>query len=335
MSKLGVFFDKIKCGFIGWNYLLYRESYEASRQMLKIYTSALLIIMTLWFIIGIVFSQRYIGVSSTPKLILAGVIFALVVYWIEKIIILHVGGKGIYIFRIILAVCMAIVGAFIFDQIIFRNDLEEAVRQHEYKKIKQEQTDKIANAQKEIDRLILKNDSLNTIISLRPTIKVVESGTTRTGVRDSLGNEIIQRHTNIKQVDNPIIAQVSANNDLINRYVEEVSNLNRVNIDELTDNRIKNKKTGFLEELKVSVSVVFSELISTLFYGFLTTVMLCLELFVVSLKFFKGRKCDYDLMVEHQLELKRIELDDTKRKYKTQYATNTMSNSNGTSMAND
>lgn len=324
MSKIKEWHDKARCAFIGWNYNLLSQCGEASHRLLKIYSSAVLIIMILWFVIGSVFSQRYIGITSTWGQLFTGAIFAIIVYFIERIIILHLGGKGIYAFRALLAICMAILGAFIFDQMIFRNDLEEAIRTEERTKIKKENQERITSANDELAKIKIENDSLNAEINKHPYVIQTDVETTTTNPVDSLGNRQKQTTISRRQVPNPLNEQVRFNYERIQQYQKEITQYRNVNIDEEVDTRIKNKKTGFLEELKASVSVIFETLISTIFYVVMTIVLLCLELFVVSLKFFKSKKCEYDLIVEHQLNAKTMQLQNQWREINRKYVTKTL-----------
>ena len=81
---------------------------------------------------------------------------------------------------------------------------------------------------------------------------------------------------------------------------------------------------AFLEELKTSVKVIGGSWISILFYVFLFAVLLCLELFVVSLKYFKSKDCDYEMIVKHQLDAKKLQLDNAKRSLNEKYLTKTL-----------
>lgn len=324
MNKLHGWKDKVRCNFIGWNYNLLSQCGEASHRLLKIYCSAVLIIMSLWFVIGTVFSQRYIGVTSLPGQLFTGAAFALIVYFIERIIILHIGGRGIYTFRTVLAVCMAILGAFIFDQMIFRNDLEEAIRRQEYVRMKKENDEKVREITGEVTLLDSKIDSLTSELVKKPFVPKRER--ISYGI-DSLTNKPIYAD-NSKAVDNPIAEQIRDLAEIRKVLNEQKSDLRLVNIDDEVEHRIKNKKTGFLEELKASLNVIGESWISIVFYVILFVVLLCLELFVVSLKLFKSKKCEYDLIVEHQLDAKALQLKNQWRQISKKYITNEFDESN-------
>ncbi len=315
---------KLTCRFVGWNSNLLTQCGEASQRVLKIYTCALLIIMTIWATIGFVFSQRYIGIESIVGRVAVALIFAIVVFMIERIIILHIGKGGIYWFRTFLAVCMAILGAFIFDQMIFRNDLEDAIRIEEKHKIENEINEKISKTQQEITILKVENDSLYIEIAKKPTIH--QTSTHARNVPTHIDSNGVQQYKRIVDISvghiaNPAQAQVKENEGRLQRYEQELFNYRNFDIEGEVQNRIKNKKTGFLEELKASLRVIGESWISVVFYCILFAVLLCLELFVVSLKWFKS-PCEYELLVKHQLDCKTLQLkyawDELNKRYVTQ-----------------
>lgn len=324
MSKLSTWFEKRQCRFIGWDYDLLKQCGEVSHRLLKIYTCAILIIMLLWFTIGCVFSQRYIGVSTIWGQILAGFAFSLMVFFVERIIILHIGSKGIYTFRLVLAISMALLGAFIFDQMIFRNDLEEAIRTEERKKLLEENNDKIAKIQADMHHLKLENDSLYKEIERAPTIPKTEVIVSVGNIPDSNGNKPTVTTKKVTQDPNPLLDVAQTNTDRILAYDKQIERLRELDIDKAVDERIKNKKTGFLEELKASLRVISESWISIVFYSVLFVVLLCLELFVVSLKLFKSKKCEYDMIVEHQLEVKRLQLDSQMKSIREKHLLSTL-----------
>lgn len=323
MSKFKDWRERVRCNFIGWDYDLLSQCGEASHRLLKIYVNAVTIIMIIWFVIGSVFSRRYIGITSICGNLFAGAIFALIVYMIERIIILHMGSKGIYVFRTLLAVSMAFIGAFIFDQLIFRNDLEEAIRMQEREKIKNEYREKKQSTSMELAELKAETDSLYAIYAAKPTITVTDVSTTK-GVADSNGNRPSQTTIIRRQIDNPIKEQIAANEQRVRQFQQDVESYRNADIDKIVDDRIKNKKTGFLEELKASWSIITESGITIVFYIILTAVLLCLELFVVTLKWFKSKKCEYDLIVEHQLNVKSTQLQNAWRDINKKYVTQTL-----------
>lgn len=77
-----------------------------------------------------------------------------------------------------------------------------------------------------------------------------------------------------------------------------------------TRDEFENAATGFLEELKALVLILREDPYALAFYIFLFLFLLCLELLVVTSKT-GDSKCDYDLVVEHQLRIKAETLRNT------------------------
>lgn len=326
-------FEKIGCKLIGWNKNLLSQCGEASFRTLRKYTSAIIIIMIIWGVIGFALADRYFGVEAFWGKLSVALVLSLVILLIERVIILNMGGRRIYVFRSILAIAMAVLGSFIFDQIIFRNDLEEAVK----KNAKQEW---LSDNKKDIDEIsqrmnLLKSatDTLNNELVKHPVINTTQTSrsTTNTGQKDRLGNYIMTTTTNIvkSQIENPLKQQVDANNEQILSYQTQIKDLyNRQSmVDSIVNNNFKMHKIGFLEELKASVHVIFESWISIVFYVVLFIVLLCLELFVVTMK--KGeKKCEYELLIEHRLKLQEMHLKKAMDELMEKYITKTLEDVN-------
>ena len=323
MNKLGTWWEQRLCNFIGWDYNLLKECGEASHRQLKVYTCAILIIMVIWFTIGYVFSQRYIGVETILGRILSGLVFSIIVFFVERIIILHMGGRGLYFFRLFLAICMAVLGAFIFDQMIFRNDLEKALINIEESKIKATNEKNIKDWYDQIHELYERIDTINAQYKRNPKILSTEPHPIIIGY-DSITGKPLTRVVNVPvYTDNKIINQLPGIDSSISANQHKIDSTRALEskIAELAKERYKITGPAFLEELKASIQVIGESWISILFYVFLFAVLLCLELFVVSLKFFKSKDCDYEMIVKHQLDVKVMQLANAKRNLHEKYVT--------------
>ena len=118
---------KIGCLLTGWNYKILESCTESSRKQLKKYTSAILILVILWAFIGYSFADRYAQTPWWGSLITA-IIFVIIIIQIERQIILTVGkNHPLAIFRLVIALIMAIIGSAIIDQIIFKDDIEKKI----------------------------------------------------------------------------------------------------------------------------------------------------------------------------------------------------------------
>ena len=115
---------KFGCFLIGYNYGIVRNSSEVAAKAVKRYTSALMIVCILWSFIGYSFTNRYLH-GGTRGSILGALIFILIIIQIERQIILSLyRSNWLYFSRGIIALMMALIGAIIIDQIIFKEDIE-------------------------------------------------------------------------------------------------------------------------------------------------------------------------------------------------------------------
>ena len=321
-------FDKVGCSLIGWDKDLLSHCGEASFRTLRKYTSAIIIIMLIWWTIGFTFSGRYLRMESIVGRLFVAFAFAMVILLIERVIILNMGGKAIYVFRFVLAGAMALLGSFIFDQLIFQNDLEEAVKKNAKREWLAEQKNTIDDLTLEMEKLRSKTDSLNAEVSKNPFIEIVsvENKKIVIGV-DSLGHAKYgdEKSVTKSQLPNPLSKQVEANNLQIGNYQNQIKGIYdlQAKADSIVNENFKMHKIGFLEELKASLHVITESWISIVFYVVLFVVMICIELFVVMMKTGE-KKCEYDLIIEHQLNLQDLKLKRATDEITGKYLTKTL-----------
>jgi hypothetical protein len=73
---------------------------------------------------------------------------------------------------------------------------------------------------------------------------------------------------------------------------------------------VNERPLGFIEELEATLSVVSNSWISLAFYVVLFLFLTFMELFVLTIKMGEN-KCDYELIVENQLNLKKNLMEHT------------------------
>lgn len=299
---------RLSCLMIGWNYKILCECSEASRKALHRYVGAVLLLMMIWAFIGFSMASRYFGLDTIGAIITACV-FAFVILLIERQIILIVGkNKSIAVFRGILAICMAIIGATVIDQTLFAKDIEaqlsEVIEQRTDSQLQYRKKildDKFASYSKELDSLEVLSAQLVGDINKKPVIKTVTYNLVATGQIDSLGKPIMAKEYKQENVPNPKIEQL----ERVNRRTESLRNDMNATTDDiqtLRDNLVKENKAniGLLTELDITFSrkVIFSSWASGIFYFFVFLFFLAMELLVVSGKWSNKSKCDYEALVE-------------------------------------
>lgn len=311
---------------IGWNHDILSRCGEASHKQFRKLVSAISIMMMIWGTIGYCFADNYINIESLIGKICVAFAFLFLIINIERIIILTVGKARLMgTMRVLLAFLMAVLGSCIFDQIIFRNDIAETLALNREKKIKEVVKQRIEFLDQDVARIELAMDSLSRNIEAlsdevtkNPVIKTsnVTTAKTYTGQLDADGKPITSTTTTVNQQSfaNPKTVQLNTSMQLYEKYTSQVDSLtkSKMNIQDLVIKDFNSKPTGFLEELQALIDMVCQSVITLIFYFVLFFVLLFLELFVVSIKF-GDKKCDYDLLVERQLNVKQEVLEKMER----------------------
>lgn len=310
------------CLLIGWNKDILKECGEASHRQYRKLLSALCIMMLLWGTIGYCFADRYVNIESTIFKIVVSITFMLIILCVERVIILTVGkARLMTTMRVMLALCMAFLGACIFDQIIFRNDIQQAIQEHREDIIKETITKRLSIYESDIQRITHDMDSLSkaTIalgeeLQKRPTIKGTNVTSQEQVVmgEDGTPKKIRTQSVNTVTMANPLAEQLKANNEQIQIYSKQLEQLrqDKKDIAQTTTAEVSQRAPGFIEELEATLKVVSKSPVSLVFYIVLFCFLTFLELFVLTIKM-GDCKCDYDLIVENQLKLKQNLMDQT------------------------
>lgn len=315
--------NKIGCALIGWDKNILKECGEASHRQFRKLISAICIMMILWGTIGYCFADRYINIESLVLKICIALMFMLIVLCVERVIILTVGkARLMTVMRVMLALCMAFLGACIFDQIIFQNDILQTIHDRREDVIQETTAKRLMVFNSDIQRITHDLDSLSksTItlgeeLAKHPTIKSVNVSTIEQAIGvDENGNpkKVRNRSTEIVNIPNPLTGQLNANNEQIQLYQNQLEQLrqDKKEIAGKVTDEIHSRPVGFIEELEATLKVVSNSWISLVFYIVLFCFLTFLELFVLTIKMGES-KCDYDLIVENQLKLKKNLMDQT------------------------
>ena len=310
-------FTNIGCFLIGWNKDILKDCGEASYRQYRKLLSAISIMMIMWGTIGYCFADRYINIESFALKVCISVAFMFIILCIERVIILNVGkARMMATMRFSMAICMAILGSCIFDQIILRNDIQQTIQENREDIIKKTVLKRMSIFENDERRISHEIDSLNNAtialgeeLMKRPSIKSVNVLTAEqvAGV-DENGNpkKVKVRNTEVVNIPNPLTEQLKSNNSQIEIYQNQLEQLrqDKKNIAEKVTKEISVRPLGFIEELEATLSVVSNSWISLTFYIVLFLFLTFMELFVLTIKMGEN-KCDYELVVESQLNLKK------------------------------
>ena len=313
----------IGCFLIGWDKNILNECGEASYRQYRKLLSAICIMMILWGTIGYCFADRYINIESCALKLCVSIAFMFIVLCVERVIILTVGkAKLMSVMRVLLALCMAVLGSCIFDQIIFRNDIQQAIQEHREDVISATITKRLAIYDSDIQRITTDMDSLskatialNEELQKRPIIKGTNVSTQEQVVgvdENGKPQKVKTQIVNTVTLANPLAEQLKANNDQIQIYSTQLEQLrqDKKEVAEKVREEMNQRAPGFIEELEATLKVVSQSKVSLAFYIILFCFLTFLELFVLTIKMGEN-KCDYELIVESQLYLKKNLMEHT------------------------
>jgi hypothetical protein len=306
---------KIGCFLTGYNYQIIKNSSEASAKAVKKYLSAILIVATLWGFIGYAFTQRYLH-GGPYMCIIAAIIMVIMVIQIERQITLTVGRNTWALsFRVLIGVVMAIIGSVILDQVIFKDDVEKQKIENQQiavNKIMPVKTQELKLQIQQLDTLIQakENEKAVLIDELGKNPNILSYSSTIQSQKDSTGRVTHKNKTELFQpVRNPkwdLVPQLESQLKLMRQEKAKKEN-NILNIQQLLETEIKSK-VGFLDELTVLFSILFSSGIALFVWILLFCFFLAIELFVLVNKL-GDTKNDYDQTILHQMDTRIKILD--------------------------
>lgn len=303
---------KFGCWLIGYNYSIITNCSEASRKIVKKYTSAILILVIIWGFIGFTFAQRYIQANNLISVIVA-IVMIFIVVQIERQIILTFKHNGwAYFLRIIIALIMAIVGSVIIDQFIFRHDIEKAqidVIQKRVNEILPIKSKELLNQIAQIDSLInkkeIQRERIINNISKNPKIKTYE-------VKSSYNKDtLIGRDIILKEVPNPNISLIEQLDNQLKQLrtektLKEDQLLNMRNDLELELKQIN----GLIDELNVLLKeIILKSWINLFLWILIFLFFLLLELFVLVTKL-TDDDADYKDIIKLQLQKRKVSINE-------------------------
>lgn len=313
------------CFLTGHNYRIIEGSSEVAAKAVKRYASALLIVSILWAFIGFTFTRRYLHGGLTGSIV-GAVIMVVIIVQIERQIILSITpSRWLYFFRGVIACMMAILGAIIIDQIIFKEDIElEQITliDQKVKKALPERTIELQTQIKNIDSTIaVKETDRRTLvddITKNPTIRTVTSQNLPVALTssktDSLKNTLTTSRivntnsTTINSIQNPKFAMLGPLDQQISSLRFQKNEKDSMLLSLQSDLKKElQSKVGFLDELKVMYSLIANSNIALAIWFLWFFFLLGLEMFVLISKIGEKRN-DYEETIMHQMNLQTKKL---------------------------
>lgn len=297
---------KFGCKLTGWSSEVWAQCSEASRCHLSKYTSALMILILIWSVTGFCFAQRYIGMPIWGCGIVS-LFFVTIVVMIERQIILTTEKSwSMLIFRVVIAVVMAVVGSTIFDQTMFGKDIDKQMTntiEIQVAELTAQRVhiidDKLATLHTEYDSISGLNNLLQEDVNNNPFI--IQTSQTNSS------NKVVMPDGSIKTVNNPSVTKSEVPNPKISQIEANNKKLEQISVQEKKwaekkqtmeeDVRKECKESvGFLEELEAMWAIITNRPLAGFFYMVFFFLLMSLELFVVVSKTV-DKECDYEAAI--------------------------------------
>ncbi len=297
----------LMCFFVGYNKTLLSHCSEQSRNQVKKYFAALVILMILWGFIGYNLGRVYFKLSWLYASIVAAVLVFMVVM-VERQIILSSKNGWIAFTRGLLAVAMAVLGAVITDQIIFQDDLEKmkiTAVQEEVERLLPYRTMQLQQQIAEMDSIISAKESeknkLTSDVERRPRIYNYDVEVER----DS-ANNVVRKIINRQSIPNPKIEMLKDLNAQIKSLREEKRQKETQLLDmrQQLEEELKSKK-GFIDEINLMIKLIWGSWGGGIAWGSFFLIFLAMELLIVVTKYFESES-DYDKMIQYSAQVNKL-----------------------------
>ena len=297
---------KFGCKLTGWNANVLGQCSEASKSQLSKYTSALLILMIVWSIIGFCFAQRYIGLPIWGCA-LVSLVFVTIIVMIERQILLAIHPtKMLATFRFVIAIVMAVVGSTIFDQTMFGKDIDKQMADTIEAQVANLTVHRVHIVDEKLSALRTEFDSISRVNSFLQEDVNKNPFIIQTSVTNST-NSLVMSDGTIKKVNNPSVTRNQVANPKISQIEANNRKLEAISVQEQKwtekkqtmeeDVRKECKESvGFLEELEAMWSIIINRPLAGAFYLVFFFLLMSLELFVVVSKTV-DKECDYDAAI--------------------------------------
>ncbi|OYU56711.1 MAG: hypothetical protein CFE25_05655 [Chitinophagaceae bacterium BSSC1] len=282
---------KTACFFTGDNYHLVSVDTPASKKKITALALAMILPIILWFFNGFLLTFQVLEAGFNWALLTAFVC-ALVVFFIEKLVIMANGNRWLTLFRLAIGFIVAALGSVAFDEVVFKSDIDISV-----KNLKKEAINlAIQNEKKQFDLSHGYNQKYTDLKNLENLYLVAvsdanaeadgSSGTKKPGV----GVNTIRKdqYKDIKRND----------------FDEAKKNMNNLELEKINAIKLAGinaekafKENALLIRIKALFTLVSSDIYMAIMYSLFTLLLFFFEFLVVILKL-TWKKTNYERKIE-------------------------------------
>jgi hypothetical protein len=313
------------CFLTGYRYPILAGCSEVAHRAVKRYTSALMIICTLWGFVGYSFVSKYLK-GEWYASIFGAMLFILIILQVERQIILSdSGGKMKYWLRGLIAVIMAVIGSIVVDQCIFQEDIARQELFEMNTQVDSLMPSKEAELKRQIaqaDSSIAKKEGERTALieelTRHPYIQVVTRQESAVPVQTTVVDSNQQTtttpkivrttHSNVNAVQNPKMGMIASVDQQLKTLTTMKDGLEDRVIRLRTEVELEARKNkGFLHELQVMYNILSGSGPARVVWLLWFLLLMGLEVFIMVNKL-SNVETDYDVSIQHHMELQKRKL---------------------------
>lgn len=267
---------KFYCFITGDQYSMVKEDTPKSKQKVVLMANALLLPVLIWDINGYLLA-RHVLQSTLAIALFTGLFCAFVIFIVERIIIMSKTNNGMRNFRIVLGVCVALLGALALDEVIFKEDIDHQINKN-----------KVLDAD---ERAIEEGKNFDMVHGVAQKLAALDQVMADVGIAEQHAiNEMDGKGSGIKGAGkiakSKLDIAASRRNDLNNKQhaYDSLIQVKTMLMETARQNAKDGYNDGLMIRIKALFQLVFSDWGMAIAYLILTIVMFCIEFIVVLVK---------------------------------------------------
>lgn len=275
------------CFLLGKDYKLVKFYRQTSKEKITLFGSILLIPVILWGVNGYLMSREIFHMSFEVSLF-TSMILSLLIYLIERSIILSSSNIIVQRLRIVIGTIVAILGSLTIDEVIFKNDIDNMMQTYKVEGVNSE-------VKKIDDYYLNKIDSSSKVVALKFAIKEK----TRQDLQREIEGEAkssIGGNGPLARIKRQLFEDASID------YNDEREKLNILKSDYNQDRKFTNKDSresfndkGLLMRMKAMFRLIFGDWVTFFVFILYFTLVFIMEMLVIIMKKFTKESPDEEL----------------------------------------
>lgn len=264
----------------------------SSKRKIALYATCLMVPVILWFVNVYLLVLKTLELGMTVAIISAA-FAALMIYLIERSILMSNGGRAIVVFRLIMGFLMALLGSISLDEVIFKSDIDNQM--YLYKKAAIESA---ANS--------IEGEFRNQLIQQQANVSEKSAAWARS-LDDAKSEADGTGGSRQRMVGKIAMLKMDIAQNQADEYKQESIKLQQLKA--LIENRKAEAKqtaaasfneSALLARVKALFELVAKDVFMAIIYGVFTLFLFCLEFLVVIIKTTSKKSIDEEL--EHARE---------------------------------